>query len=50
MAETGYQLRYTAQAIKDIKSLDPVVKKRLGKTLDRYRIDLFKDAVKLQQS
>ena len=50
MAETGYQLRYTAQAVKDIKSLDPVVKKRLGATLERYRTDPFKYAVKLQKS
>ena len=31
-----YRLIYTQRAIKDIESLDPVVKQRIGKTLLRY--------------
>ncbi len=34
-----YRLVYTHRAVKDIKRLDPAVKKRIGKTLLRYQYD-----------
>ncbi|MEW6107728.1 MAG: type II toxin-antitoxin system RelE/ParE family toxin [Nitrospirota bacterium] len=34
-----YRLIYTEKAFKDIKKLDPVSKKRLGDTLNRYKQD-----------
>jgi len=34
-----YELVYTARAVRDIKNLDENVKKRIGKTIIRYKED-----------
>lgn len=45
-----YRLVYTHRAIKDIRRLEPAVKKRIGKTLLRYEEDPLKYAVRLTES
>lgn len=45
-----YNLVYTHRAVKDIAGLDPVAKKRIGKTLLRYAQDPYKHAEKLTDS
>lgn len=42
-----YRLIYTERAVKDIKKLDLVSKKRLGDTLNRYKQDPLGRAKKL---
>ncbi len=42
-----YRLIYTERAVKDIKKLDIVLKKRLGDTLNRYKQDPLGHAKKL---
>jgi mRNA interferase RelE/StbE len=43
----SYQLVYTQRAARDIERLDPIVKRRLGNTLLRYKEDPFRYAEKL---
>lgn len=45
-----YELVYTARAVRDIKSLDENVKKRIGKTIIRYKEDPLEYAEKLTDS
>ena len=42
-----YKLVYTFRAIEDIEKLEPGIKRRIGKTLLRYREDPFRYARKL---
>jgi len=42
-----YKLVYTLRAIKDIESLDPKIRNKIGKTLIRYREYPFRYARKL---
>ncbi len=43
----GYRLVFTARAVKDIESLEPSVKKRIGEKLKEYAEDPFSHARKL---
>ena len=43
----NFKLVYTKRAVKDIQSLDNNVRKRIGKTLIRYKEDPLKNAQKL---
>lgn len=43
----SYRLIYTKSAVKDIKKLDPVVKRRIGKKLELYHHDPLARAKKL---
>jgi len=45
-----YRLVYTHRAIRDIRRLEPAVKKRIGKTLLRYEEDPLKYAIRLTES
>ena len=45
-----YRLVYTHRAIKDIRRLEPKVKKHIGKALLRYEEDPIKYAVRLTES
>ncbi|MFH1673551.1 MAG: hypothetical protein ABIF87_09050 [Pseudomonadota bacterium] len=45
-----YRLVYTHRAIKDIRRLEPKVKKHIGKALLRYEEDPLKYAVRLTES
>ena len=45
-----YRLTYTNRAVKDIKRLDPGIKKRIGKSLLRYQEDPLRHAEKLTDS
>ena len=45
-----YRLVYTHRAIKDIRKLESVVKKRIGKTLLKYEENPLKYAVRLTES
>jgi mRNA interferase RelE/StbE len=45
-----YRLTYTNRAVKDIKRLDPGIKKRIGKSLLRYEEDPLRHAEKLTDS
>ena len=45
-----YELVYTARAVRDIKNLDENVKKRIGKTIIRYKEDPLEYAEKLTDS
>ncbi|MFQ6032827.1 MAG: type II toxin-antitoxin system RelE/ParE family toxin [Candidatus Zixiibacteriota bacterium] len=45
-----YRLVYTHRAIKDIERLDPNIKRRIGRTLLRYKEDLLKYAERLTGS
>ena len=46
----NYRLVYTHRAIKDIYALDPSVKQRIGKTLQRYEQNPLTYAEPLKQS
>ena len=46
----SHNLVYTSRAIKDISRLAPGIKKRIGKTLQRYKEDPLKYAEKLSDS
>ena len=43
----GYRMVFTARAVKDIESLEPSVKKRIGEKLREYALDPFAHARKL---
>jgi len=43
----NYELVYTQRAVKDVEKLNPIIKRRLGKTLLRYKEDPIKYAEKL---
>ncbi|MDC8448459.1 MAG: type II toxin-antitoxin system RelE/ParE family toxin [Nitrospira sp.] len=45
-----YRLVYTHRAIKDIDALDPPVKQRIGKTLQRFEQNPLAHAEPLKQS
>jgi len=45
-----YRLTYTERAIKDIRKLEPKVKKHIGNALLRYEEDPQKYAVRLTES
>jgi len=45
-----YRLLYTQRAIRDIKSLDPKIKGRIGSTLLRYKKEPLDYAEKLTDS
>lgn len=45
-----YRLIYTQRAIRDIKSLDPKIKERIGSTLLRYKKEPLDYAEKLTDS
>ena len=45
-----YRLLYTQRAIRDIKSLDPKIKERIGSTLLRYKKEPLDYAEKLTDS
>lgn len=45
-----YELVYTKRAVGDIERLDSQVRKRIGKTLLRYKEDPFKYAERLTDS
>jgi mRNA interferase RelE/StbE len=45
-----YQLVYTHRAVRDLDTLDPSVKQRIGKTLFRYELDPLPHAEPLKQS
>lgn len=45
-----YRLCYTDRAVRDIETLDPPVKHRIGKTLFRYESDPLSHAEKLRDS
>ena len=45
-----YKLVYTRRADRDIRSLDPGIRERLGKSLLRYSVDPLKYAEKLTNS
>jgi len=45
-----FQLVYTQRAIRDIKGLDPVTKKRIGDTLKRYEVNPMAYAENLTDS
>jgi mRNA interferase RelE/StbE len=45
-----YRLVYTYRAVKDIDALDPSVKRRIGKTLQRYEQHPLTHAEPLKQS
>lgn len=47
---SGYSLHYTERAVKDIKALDPVVRKRLGKKLLEMAEHPIQSSVKLINS
>ena len=41
----AYELVYTKRAVKDIRRLDPKVKERLQKTLEKFREAPFEESV-----
>ena len=43
----SYELVFTHRAARDIEKLDPIMKRRLGHTLLRYKEDPFRYAEKL---
>ena len=45
-----YTLVYTHRAIKDIRRLEPKIKRHIGKTLRRYEQDPLKYAVTITES
>lgn len=45
-----YELVYTARAVKDIQKLDEEIKKRIGKTLLRYKEDPLRYSERLTDS
>jgi mRNA interferase RelE/StbE len=50
MATPEYRLTYKDKALKDIRKMDPVMKKRLAETLRRFIQDPLAHSVKLKKS
>ncbi|MBI2919414.1 MAG: type II toxin-antitoxin system RelE/ParE family toxin [Chloroflexi bacterium] len=46
----AYGLRFTRRAVKDVDSLDPGTRRRIGETLQRYRDEPFRYARKMASS
>lgn len=46
----SYKVVYTQRAVRDIEKLDPLIKQRIGKTLQRYKENPLQYATKLTDS